>query len=41
MGADAAGVEVRYLAPADMTRLLERETASWAQAIKAAHIKLD
>jgi tripartite-type tricarboxylate transporter receptor subunit TctC len=39
--ADAAGVEVRYLAPAEMTRLLERETASWAQAIKAAHIKLD
>ena len=39
--ADAAGVEVRYLPPTEMTRLLERETASWTQAIKAAHIKLD
>ena len=39
--ADAAGIEVRYLAPADTTRLLERETADWAKAIKAANIRMD
>ena len=39
--AEQAGVEARYLAPAEMTKLLDREIASWAQAIKAAHIKLD
>lgn len=39
--AEAAGIEVRYLAPADMTRLLERETAEWTRAIKAAKITLD
>jgi len=39
--ADQAGVEPRFLPPAEMTKLLERETATWAQAIKAANIKLD
>ena len=39
--ADAAGIEVRYLPPADTTRLLERETADWAKAIKAANIRMD
>jgi tripartite-type tricarboxylate transporter receptor subunit TctC len=39
--ADAAGIEVRYLAPADTTRLLERETADWAKAIKAGNIRMD
>ena len=39
--ADAAGIEVRYLAPAETTRLLERETADWAKAIKAANIRMD
>lgn len=39
--ADAAGIEVRYLPPADTTRLLERETSDWAKAIKAANIRMD
>jgi tripartite-type tricarboxylate transporter receptor subunit TctC len=39
--ADQAGVEVRFLPPTEMTKLLEQETTAWAQAIKAAHIKLD
>ena len=39
--ADAAGIEVRYLSPADTTRVLERETADWAKAIKAANIRMD
>ena len=39
--ADQAGIEVRFLPPADMTRLLERETAEWTKAIKAANVKLD
>jgi tripartite-type tricarboxylate transporter receptor subunit TctC len=39
--AEAAGIEVRYLAPADMTRLLDRETAEWNKAIKAAKITMD
>ena len=39
--ADAAGIEVRYLSPADTTRLLERETADWTKAIKAANIRMD
>ena len=39
--ADQAGVEVRFLPPTEMTKLLEQETAAWTQAIKAAHIKLD
>jgi tripartite-type tricarboxylate transporter receptor subunit TctC len=39
--ADAAGVEVRYLTPDATTKLLERDTASWTKAIKAANIKFD
>jgi tripartite-type tricarboxylate transporter receptor subunit TctC len=39
--ADAAGVEVRYLTPDNTTKLLERDTASWAKAIKAGNIKFD
>ena len=39
--ADAAGVEVRYLTPENTTKLLERDTASWAKAIKAGNIKFD
>ncbi len=39
--ADAAGIEVRYLSPADTTKVLERETADWAKAIKTANIKMD
>jgi tripartite-type tricarboxylate transporter receptor subunit TctC len=39
--ADAAGVELRYLPPDEMTKLLNTETASWAKAIKSANIKLD
>ena len=39
--ADAAGIEVRYLSPADTNKVLERETADWSKAIKAANIKID
>jgi tripartite-type tricarboxylate transporter receptor subunit TctC len=39
--ADAAGVEVRYLSPDNTTKLLERDTVSWAKAIKAGNIKFD
>lgn len=39
--AEAAGIEVRFLPPADMTRLLDRETAEWNKAIKAAKITMD
>ena len=39
--ADQAGIEVRYLSPADTTKLLERDTVSWAKAIAAGKIKLD
>jgi hypothetical protein len=39
--ADAAGIEVRYLSPLDTNKVLERETADWAKAIKAANIKMD
>ncbi|PUE62403.1 ABC transporter substrate-binding protein [Limnohabitans sp. Rim8] len=39
--ADAAGVEVRYLTPDNTTKLLERDTTSWAKAIKAGNIKFD
>ena len=39
--ADGAGIEVRYLPPAETTRVLERETADWARAIKAASIRMD
>ena len=39
--ADAAGIEVRYLSPADTTKVLDKETAEWAKAIKTANIKMD
>jgi tripartite-type tricarboxylate transporter receptor subunit TctC len=39
--ADAAGIEVRYLSPAETTRVLERETADWTKAIRAANIRMD
>ena len=39
--AEQAGVEARFLPPAEMTKLLERESVTWAQTIKTAHIKLD
>lgn len=39
--ADAAGIEVRFLAPADTTKQLELETLDWGRAIKAANIKID
>ena len=39
--ADQAGIEVRFLAPADMTSLLDVQTSSWAKAIAAAKIKFD
>ena len=39
--ASAAGIEVRYLSPADTNKVLERETADWSKAIKAANIKMD
>jgi tripartite-type tricarboxylate transporter receptor subunit TctC len=39
--AELAGVEVRYLTPDNTTKLLERDTVSWAKAIKAGNIKFD
>ena len=39
--ADAAGIEVRFLSPADTTKQLELETLDWGRAIKAANIKVD
>jgi tripartite-type tricarboxylate transporter receptor subunit TctC len=39
--AEAAGVEVRYLTPENTAKLLERDTVSWAKAIKAGNIKFD
>jgi tripartite-type tricarboxylate transporter receptor subunit TctC len=39
--ADTAGIEVRFLPPAEMTRQLERETADWTKAIKSARITMD
>jgi tripartite-type tricarboxylate transporter receptor subunit TctC len=39
--ADAAGIEVRYLAPTEMNKLLDSDIASWSIAIKQAKIKLD
>jgi tripartite-type tricarboxylate transporter receptor subunit TctC len=39
--ADQAGIEVRFVAPAEMTKILDRDIADWTQAIKAANIKLD
>jgi tripartite-type tricarboxylate transporter receptor subunit TctC len=39
--AEVAGVEVRYLTPENTAKLLERDTVSWAKAIKAGNIKFD
>ena len=39
--ADAAGVEIRYLPPEQMTRLLNSEIEIWGKAIKSANIKMD
>ena len=39
--ADAAGIELRYLPPAEMTKLLNQEIAYWTKTIKSANIKLD
>jgi tripartite-type tricarboxylate transporter receptor subunit TctC len=39
--ADAAGVELRYLPPTEMTKLLNQDISSWSKAIKSANIKLD
>jgi tripartite-type tricarboxylate transporter receptor subunit TctC len=39
--AEQAGIEVRYLTPAETTQQLERDTVNWARAIKSANIKLD
>ena len=39
--AEQAGIEVRYLTPAETTQQLERDTANWVRAIKSAKIKLD
>jgi len=39
--ASAAGIELRYLPPAEMTKLLNQEIVSWTKAIKSANIKLD
>jgi tripartite-type tricarboxylate transporter receptor subunit TctC len=39
--ADTAGIELRFLSPADTTRQVERETADWTKAIKAAKITMD
>ena len=38
---DAAGVELRYLNPAQMDALLKKEIPYWGKAIKAANITLD
>jgi hypothetical protein len=32
---------VRFVAPPEMTKLLDRDIADWTQAIKTANIKLD
>jgi tripartite-type tricarboxylate transporter receptor subunit TctC len=39
--AEQAGIEVRYLTPAETTQQLDRDIASWTKAIKSANIKLD
>jgi len=38
---DAAGVELRYLTPAQTDALVKKEIPFWAKAIKAANITLD
>lgn len=39
--ANAAGIELRFLPPLEMTKLLQQETNEWTRAIKSANIKLD
>lgn len=39
--ADGAGVELRYLPPAGLDALVKKDTAFWAQTIKAANITAD
>ena len=39
--ADAAGIELRYLAPEALGELVKTETAYWAKTIKGAGIKAD
>ncbi len=39
--ADRTGIEIRYLAPEALGALVQRETAYWAQVIKAKDIKAD
>jgi len=39
--ADAAGIEIRYLPPAQLDAMVKRETAFWAKTIKAAGITAD
>ena len=39
--ADAAGIEVRYLAPEALGKMVVDETAYWAQVIKSARITAD
>jgi tripartite-type tricarboxylate transporter receptor subunit TctC len=39
--ADAAGIELRYLPPAQLDAMVKRETEFWARTIKAAKITAD
>lgn len=39
--AAAAGIDIRYLPPAELDALVKRETAFWAKTIKAAGITVD
>jgi len=39
--ADAAGVELRYLTPAQTEALVQKELPYWSKVIKSAHITLD
>ena len=39
--ADTAGIELRYLPPAALEALVQKDTAFWAQTIKGAGITAD
>jgi tripartite-type tricarboxylate transporter receptor subunit TctC len=39
--ADAAGVELRYLTPAQTEALVKKELPYWSKVIKSANITLD
>jgi tripartite-type tricarboxylate transporter receptor subunit TctC len=39
--ADAAGIEIRYLAPAALDAVVKQDTEFWAKTIKAANITAD